>query len=335
MKYRNLGRSGLKVSEISLGSWLSCNDSQNIEGPAGIIDKAYELGINFFDTANEYSRGNAEEILGRVLAKYPRESYVLATKVYWPTGEGPNDRGLSRKHISEQVEKSLKRLGTEYIDLYYCHWFDAETPLEETLRAMDDLVARGLVLYTGVSNWTAAQISEGLRIAGHYRLHRMIANQPSYNMFDRFIEKETVPLCRMGGIGQVVYSPLAQGVLAGKYRLGMEYPKGSRAANHDAKAEVTVWDYLNDSILACVEKLLPLAKELGITLSQLALAWVLRLSDVSSALTGASRPEQVMENVKASGLIIPDEILLDIERILSENLHNVRHNVVPWQTTDI
>ena len=216
MRYRRLGNSGLKVSEISLGSWLTYGGYVDKEQAISVIDKAYELGINFFDTANIYMNGEAERIVGEALRKYPRESYVLATKVRGAMGKGPNDQGLSRKHIMEQCEASLKRLGVDYIDVYYCHFFDPDTPLEETLRAMDDLVRQGKVLYVGVSNWTAAQIAEALSIVDRHSLHRIAANQPLYNLFARDIEKEIIPLCERHGIGQVVYSPLAQGVLAGK-----------------------------------------------------------------------------------------------------------------------
>jgi aryl-alcohol dehydrogenase-like predicted oxidoreductase len=309
MNYRKLGRSGLKVSEISLGSWISCDNLEQKQTSFDIIDKAYSLGINFFDTANAYSGGRAETILGEALQKYPRSSYVLATKVFWPMGQGPNERGLSRKHIFDQVHASLKRLDTDYIDVYYCHWFDSETPLEETLRAMDDLVRQGKVLYVGVSNWTAAQISEGLRVSDHYMLDRIVANQPS-------------------GIGQVVYSPLAQGVLTGKYRRGMALPEGSRAANTGVRAEVMVSDYLTLEILGAVEELLLIAGDMNVKLSQLALAWVLRKQNVASALIGASRPEQVEDNVKASGLQLSAAVLDKIEEILSTIKHPVKHNIV-------
>jgi aryl-alcohol dehydrogenase-like predicted oxidoreductase len=328
MNYRKLGRSGLKVSEISLGSWISCDNLEQKQTSFDIIDKAYSLGINFFDTANAYSGGRAETILGEALQKYPRSSYVLATKVFWPMGQGPNERGLSRKHIFDQVHASLKRLDTDYIDVYYCHWFDSETPLEETLRAMDDLVRQGKVLYVGVSNWTAAQISEGLRVSDHYMLDRIVANQPSYNMFDRYIEKESIPFCEKSGIGQVVYSPLAQGVLTGKYRRGMALPEGSRAANTGVRAEVMVSDYLTLEILGAVEELLLIAGDMNVKLSQLALAWVLRKQNVASALIGASRPEQVEDNVKASGLQLSAAVLDKIEEILSTIKHPVKHNIV-------
>jgi aryl-alcohol dehydrogenase-like predicted oxidoreductase len=327
VQYRILGGTGLKVSEISLGSWLSCDSLADKESSITIINRAYDLGINFFDTADCYSEGRAEIILGEALSKYPRESYVVATKVYWPTGYGPNDRGLSRKHILAQVDASLKRLGTEYIDLYYCHWYDVETPVEETMRAMDDLVRQGKVRYIGVSNWSAAQIAEALAVCERLLLHRIAANQPSYNIFDRYIEKESIPFCTRHGIGQVVYSPLAQGVLSGKYEPGTVYPQESRATNAGAGAAVSVRDYLNNEILKKVEQLRLVAVNLGITLTQLALAWVLRQTNVASALTGASRPTQVEENVKASGLLIPSDIAEQIEGMTKLSF-TVKHNII-------
>jgi voltage-dependent potassium channel beta subunit len=316
MNYRRLGNSGLKVSEISLGSWLTYGGYVGREEAISTIDKAYELGINFFDTANIYKKGEAEKVVGEALRKYPRESYVLATKVWGPMGDRPNDRGLSRKHILEQCEASLKRLGLDYIDVYYCHAFDNDTPMEETLRAMDDLVRQGKVLYVGISNWTAAQIAEALSIMDKYLLHRIVANQPLYNMFAREIEKEIIPLCERNGIGQVVYSPLAQGVLAGKYRTVNEAPAGSRAA--DKRGNQTVKSWLKEENLHKVERLRPIAEELGLSLAQLALAWTLRQPNVSSAIIGASVPEQVEHNVKASGMTIPDETLATIDKILEQ-----------------
>jgi voltage-dependent potassium channel beta subunit len=317
MKYRRLGNSGLKVSEISLGSWLTYGGYVGKEQAISIIDKAYELGINFFDTANIYMNGEAEKIVGEALRKYPRESYVLATKVWGPMGERPNDRGLSRKHIMEQCEASLKRLGLDYIDVYYCHAFDYDTPMEETLRAMDDLVRQGKVLYIGISNWTAAQIAEAVSIVDKYLLHRIVVNQPLYNMFAREIEKEIIPLCERNGIGQVVYSPLAQGVLAGKYKAVNDAPAGSRAT--DKHGTETVKSWLKEENLRKVERLRPIAEELGLSLAQLALAWTLRQPNVSSAIIGASRPEQVEDNIKASGVVIPDEALAKIDEILQES----------------
>ena len=315
------------MSEISLGSWLNYTNSDRKEESLSIIRKAYELGVNFFDTADVYSNGRAESILGEALSCYPRESYVVATKVFWPVGAGPNDRGLSRKHIFTQVDASLKRLGTEYIDIYYCHWYDLETPVEETLRTLDDLIHQGKILYIGVSNWTAAQITEALTVSDRLLLSHISANQPSYNIFDRYIEKESIPLCEKQGIGQVVYSPLAQGVLTGKYKPGGIWPKDSRASNESAQAAVTVWDYLKDELLENVQKIRVLAEGMGISMPQLALAWALRQPNVSSALTGASRPEQVEENVKASGLKIPMHILEEIDG-LSRLSFTVKHNIV-------
>lgn len=318
----------MKVSEISLGTWLSCDSLEEKNESIQIIDKAYALGVNFFDTANSYSAGRSELILGEALKKYPRETYVLATKVYFPYGVGINNMGLSRKNIFYQVDASLKKLGTDYIDLYYCHWFDLNTPVEETLRAMDDLVHQGKILYYGISNWTAAQISEGLRVCDQYSLYKMVANQPSYNLFDRYIEKESLPLCEKNGISQVVYSPLAQGMLTGKYKKGMKAPEGSRAANPGAKAAVTVWDYLNDELLEKVEALEAIAKEMGITLSQLALAWILRQPNVASTIIGASRPSQVEENVKASGIKLSGDVLEKIESLTQDLKYIIKHNII-------
>jgi voltage-dependent potassium channel beta subunit len=328
MQYRRLGRTGLKVSEISLGTWISCDDLKNKHASIRMIDKAYDLGINFFDTANVYAAGRAEIILGEALGKFPRESYVLATKVFWGAGTGPNNRGLSRKHIIEQCDRSLERLGVDYIDLYYCHWFDHETPIDETLRAMDDLVSWGKVLYFGTSNWTAEQISQGVRVVDRYSLDPIAANQSSYNMFDRYLEKETISLCSGTGVGLVVYSPLAQGILTGKYKKGVAFPKGSRATNSSINAAVQISDYMNDQVLESVEKLRHIASDLGISVSQLALAWTLRKPAVSSSLIGASNPSQVEENAKASGITIPDEVLAKIESVLMACRFQVKHNIV-------
>lgn len=312
MKYRKLGRTGLKVSEISLGSWLTYGASVDKATAEKTIDQAYELGINFFDTANVYALGEAEKIVGEALRKYPRESYVVATKVYWPMGEGPNDRGLSRKHVYEQANASLKRLGLDYVDIYYCHRYDPETPVDETLRTIDDLVRQGKVLYVGVSEWTAAQIQEALQTADRYLLDRIVVNQPIYNMLNRYIEKEVIPLSERNGISQVVFSPLAQGVLTGKYKRGQQPPEDSRAV----KVNSSVGKMLTDDVFDKVEKLGQIAGELGISLPQLALAWVLRQPNVASALIGASRPEQVVENVKAIDVTLSEDVLQRIEDIL-------------------
>lgn len=311
MQYRRLGNSGLKVSEISLGSWLTYGGYVEQEQAIQAIETAYDQGVNFFDTANVYEQGAAEEVLGKTLAQYPRESYVLATKVFGKMGDGPNDMGLSRKHIIEQCNASLKRLGADYVDVYYCHRYHTETPVEETLRALDDLVRQGKVLYVGVSMWTAAQMADAVAIADRHLLDRIVVNQPLYNMFEREIEKEIIPLGQAKGIGQVVYSPLAQGVLTGKYQSVKDIPENSRAAKLG-------WDgdKLGEERLNKVQSLSKVAQSLDITLGQLALAWILRQPNVSSALVGASRPEQVIENVKASGIALSDDVLGQINEIL-------------------
>jgi voltage-dependent potassium channel beta subunit len=315
MRYRKLGRTGLKVSEISLGSWLTYGNAVDKDKAIQTIDRAYDQGINFFDSANVYAIGEAEKIVGDALRKYPRESYVVTTKAFWPMGEGPNDRGLSRKHVFEQVHSSLKRLGLEYVDIFYCHRFDPETPIEETLRTIDDLVRQGKILYAGVSEWKASQIAEALTVADRYLLDRIVVNQPAYNMFNRYIEPEIIPFCEKHGIAQVVFSPLAQGVLTGKYRKGQSLPEGSRATDPRTSKPISNW--LKDELLDKIEPLEGIARELDITLSQLALAWVLRQPNVASAIIGASRPEQVDENVKASGVDLSQDVVQKIEDILT------------------
>ncbi|QYR22583.1 aldo/keto reductase family protein [Paenibacillus sp. sptzw28] len=312
MNYRKLGGSGLKVSEISLGSWLTYGGYVERENAVKAIHTAYDLGVNFFDTANVYEQGVAEILLGETIKSFPRESYVLATKAYWPMGEGPNDRGLSRKHVIEQCHASLKRLNVEYVDIFYCHRYDTETPLYETLRAIDDLIRQGKVLYAGVSEWTASQMAEGLAIADRYLLDRIIVNQPIYNMFERYIEKEVIPFAERNGIGQVVFSPLAQGVLTGKYSSANDVPADSRAARLE-----WVRKGLTEDRLAKVRALSGVAAKLGIPVGQLALAWILRQPNVASALVGASRPEQIEENVKAVGFVLSDDVKEQIEHIFN------------------
>jgi voltage-dependent potassium channel beta subunit len=312
VKYRKLGNTGLKVSEISLGSWLTYGGYVEKENAVQSIHKAYELGINFFDTANVYERGEAEKVVGEALSRYSRDSYVLATKVFWPMGDGPNDRGLSRKHVMEQLHASLKRLGTDYVDIYYCHRFDPETPVEETLRTIDDLVTQGKILYAGVSEWTAVQMAEALAVADKYLLDRIVVNQPVYNMLNRYIEKDIIPLGEAKGIGQVVFSPLAQGLLSGKYTSVADLPQDSRAAKLENMRKG-----LTEEKIAKVVELSGVAKELGITVAQLALAWILRQPNVASALVGASRPQQVVENAAASGVTLSPDVLERIEQILA------------------
>src|SRR5579883_3123252 len=251
MEYRRLGRAGMRVSAISLGSWLTYGGAVEEQTALACIRRAYELGVNLFDTANQYRRGAAEATLGRALKDVPRHTYVLATKVYFEVGEGPNDRGLSRKHIMEQCHASLRRLGTDYIDLYQCHRHDPEVPLEEVLRALDDLVTQGKVLYAGVSEWSATQIADAVYTARALNLDRIVSNQPIYNMLQRYIESEILPLCEREGIGQIVFSPLSQGILTGKYKPGQQPAQGTRAA--DPGSNMFMQDLLNDSVLTAVQ----------------------------------------------------------------------------------
>lgn len=316
MKYRKLGKSGLKISEIGLGSWLTYGTATEAETAQACIHKAYEIGINFFDTANAYNNGEAEKVMGHALKEYTRSSYVLATKVFFPMSSGPNDRGLSRKHIVEQCEASLKRLGTDYIDLYQCHRFDNDTPVEETLRALDDLTAQGKVLYTGISEWTAEQIKDAAATSKRLGLRPLVSNQPIYNMFERYIEQDVIRASEQEGMGQVVFSPLAQGVLTGKYKPGQPIPSDSRAAND--KTNGVLNSYLREDVLQVAEKLEWLAASIGVSLSQFALAWVLRQPNVSSAIIGSSRPAQIEENVKAIDIVLSDELLAQTEAILAE-----------------
>ncbi|GAC1633080.1 MAG: aldo/keto reductase family protein [Ktedonobacteraceae bacterium] len=316
MQYRHLGNAGVRVSTIGLGSWLTYSDSVEEKSAIECIHAAYNLGVNFFDTANAYNRGKTEKVVGRALKDFPRESFVLATKVYFPMGEGPNDRGLSRKHIMEQCHASLRRLKTEYIDLYQCHRYDTQTPLEETLRALDDLISQGKILYAGVSEWSADQIADAVAIAHEQHLHKIVSNQPVYNMLTRYIEREVVPLCEREGIGQVVFSPLAQGILTGKYKPGQQPEKGTRAAN--TEQNMFMKDLMSDETLTAVQHLQVLAQQQGYTLSQLALAWILRQENVSSAIIGATKVKQVEENVQASDITLSDEVLKQIDATLGD-----------------
>ena len=318
MRYRRLGGSGLKVSEICLGSWLTYGNATEDSAAEACIDRAYELGINFFDTANVYARGKSEEVVGRALRKFPRDSYVVATKVFFPMSDSPlpNNRGLSRKHIFEQCESSLKRLGLDYLDLYQCHRFDTETPLEETLRALDDLTKQGKILYAGFSEWSPAQIAEAVGFQKAHNLNRFVSSQPYYNMLGRGIEKEVIPLCEREGIGQIVFSPLAQGVLTGKYKPGQPLPEGSRAS--DPKQNMFLnGGKLDENVLEKVQHLAPIAQQAGLSLAQLALAWCLRHKNMSSLIIGASRPAQVEDNAGAAGVVLSEDILKAIEVTLS------------------
>ena len=314
MEFRRLGRSGLSVSEISYGNWLTHGSQVEEDAAAACVAAALDEGITTFDTADVYAGTRAEEVLGRALHGVRRESLEIFTKVYWPVGRGPNDRGLSRKHIIESAHNSLRRLQTDYLDLYQAHRYDHETPLEETLRAFDDLVRQGKVLYVGVSEWRADEIAAAVRIAGQMGFDKIVSNQPQYSMIWRVIEAEVIPLCEKEGIGQIVFSPIAQGVLTGKYLPGAAAPAGSRAT--DASGSAFIKGYLTDDILARVQQLRPLAEQAGLTLAQMAVAWTLQNPNVSAAIVGATRPEQVRENVRASGVRLDHEVMRRIDDIL-------------------
>ena len=311
MKYRHLGKAGVQVSEIGLGSWLTYGASVDEETARACIKAAVDNGINFFDAADVYARGEAERVLGKVIRDLGlrRQHLVISSKVFWPMSDDVNDRGLSRKHIFESIEGSLRRLGTDYLDIYYCHRFDHETPLEEVVRAMDDLVHQGKVLYWGTSVWTAAQIEAAVGTARMFNAYPPQVEQPRYNMLDRHIEVEIMPTCARHGIGLTVWSPLAQGLLTGKYNEGI--PPESRGA----RSEWLQKDLTEENI-AKVRRLTALAREIGLEMSQLALAWILRRPEISCAITGATRPEHVLSNVKASGVHLSEDVLEEIEKIL-------------------
>jgi aryl-alcohol dehydrogenase-like predicted oxidoreductase len=313
MNHRHLGQSGLVVSEISYGNWIT--HASQIEKDAAIacVRAALDEGITTFDTADIYAKTKAEEVLGEALAGERRQGLEIFTKVYWPTGPGMNDRGLSRKHIFESIEGSLKRLRTEYVDLYQAHRYDFETPLEETMLAFADVVRQGKVLYIGVSEWTAEQIERGAALARELAIP-FISNQPQYSMLWRVIEAEVVPACEKLGMGQIVWSPMAQGVLSGKYLPGQPPPKGSRATSEAGSQFIA--RFMTDDVLARVQQLKPIAQEAGLTMAQLAVAWVLQNRNVSSAIVGATRPEQIQDNVKASGVVLDAAIMKRIDEIV-------------------
>jgi len=318
MKYRQLGKHGVRVSEICLGSWLTYGSAVENEAARSCIERAYDLGVNFFDTANVYARGAAEKVVGEVLRQYPRESYVVATKVYFPMGDRPNDRGLSRKHILEQCDASLKRLGVDYIDLYQAHRYDPNVPLAETLMAFDHLVRQGKILYYGVSEWSAGQIAHAADVTRAAGLYPIASNQPHYNILERGIEAEIMPLCHREGIGIINFSPLEQGILTGKYKPGASLPPGSRASDPRQNQFMT----LDDSELNRVQKLIPLAQAEGLSLSQLALAWCLRNPGLSSVIIGASKPAQVEDNLGAAGKTLSAETIQAIEELFPAHARN-------------
>jgi voltage-dependent potassium channel beta subunit len=314
--YRNLGGSGLKISALAYGNWIT-HASQVADAEAKeSVHAALDAGITTFDTADVYAGGQAESMLGGLLKGLRRDGLELFTKVYWPTGPGRNDSGLSRKHIVRSVEASLRRLQTEYIDLYQAHRFDYETPLEETLRAFDDLVRSGKVLYVGVSEWTAGQIEDAARIAEQMGFDRIVSNQPQYSMLWRVIETEVVPTCRRLGIGQLVWSPLAQGVLTGKYLPDQPLPLGTRAVSKEGSAFMA--RFLTPEILSAVQQLRPIADDLGLSMAQLALAWVLANDNVSAAIIGATSAAQVRDNIRATDAQLSAEVLERIDAVLGD-----------------
>lgn len=317
MKHRFLGSSGLQISEIAYGNWLTHGSQVENDAATACVHAALDAGITTFDTADVYANTVAEQVLGDALAGQRRESLEILTKVYWTTGPGgPNDSGLSRKHMMESINGSLRRLRTDYVDVYQAHRYDHGTPLEETMQAFADIVRQGKALYVGVSEWTADQIREGQALARELGF-RLVSNQPQYSMLWRVIEDEVVPASREQGLSQIVFSPVGQGVLTGKYRPGAAPPAGSRATDEKGGARF-IQRFLRDDVLERVAGLAPVADELGVSMAQLAVAWVLQNDNVAAAIIGASRPEQVAENVKASGVVIPAELMARIDEILGD-----------------
>lgn len=317
MKHRFLGKSGLQISEIAYGNWLTHGSQVENDAAKACVHAALDAGITTFDTADVYANTVAEQVLGEALAGQRRESLEILTKVYWTTGPGgPNDSGLSRKHMMESINGSLRRLRTDYVDLYQAHRYDHGTPLEETMQAFADIVRQGKALYIGVSEWTADQIHAGQALARELGF-RLISNQPQYSMLWRVIEPEVIPASREEGLSQIVFSPVGQGVLTGKYRPGAAPPAGSRATDDKGGAKF-IQRYLRDDVLERVQQLQPVADELGLTMAQLAVAWVLQNDNVAAAIIGASRPEQVAENVKASGVKIPAPLMARIDEVLGD-----------------
>jgi 1-deoxyxylulose-5-phosphate synthase len=311
VRYRKLGSSDLEVSEIALGSWLTYGGGVGRKQAVACVTKAFEVGINFIDTANVYASGGAEELLGEVLANRPRDSYVLATKLYFPMN---GDRGLSREQVHKQIAGSLKRLRTDYVDLYQCHRYDVQTPLEETMEALTEVIRAGKARYIGFSEWTAQQIQAALDLVP--RMEKFVSSQPQYSLLYRVPEEEVIPLCKANGISQIVWSPLAQGALTGKYQPGQTPPPDSRAASAYMGGMMDRWR--DDDVLEAMQRLRPIADGLGITMAQLALAWVLREENVASAIIGATRPEQVEENAAASGIELDQETLRAIDDAVAD-----------------
>jgi aryl-alcohol dehydrogenase-like predicted oxidoreductase len=330
VNYRYLGGSGLKITEIVYGNWLTHGSQIENDQAMSCVKAALDAGITTFDTADMYARTLGESVLGEALKGERREGLELFTKVFWPMGPGPNDRGLSRKHIFEGIDGSLRRLQTDHVDVYFAHRYDYETPIEETMLAFADVVRAGKSLYIGVSEWPATKIREAVSLAKDLHIP-LIASQPQYSMLYRVIEAEVIPACVEAGISQVVFSPIAQGVLTGKYLPGKPPPAGSRATDDKGGAGMIKGWMENAEALAKVQNLRPIADELGLTMAQLAVAWVLQNPNVSAAIIGATRPEQIIENVKASGVVIPPELMAKIDDVLGDVVdrdptHTITHN---------
>ena len=311
MEYRRVGRSGLKISELALGAWLTYGGSVESDTAERIMKAAVDRGINFIDIADIYARGEAEKVVGKAIKDIKRSDLVISSKVFWPMSDNINDRGLSRKHIMESIEKTLARIGTDYLDIYFCHRYDPDTEVAEVVRAMEDLIRQGKILYWGTSVWSAGQIERANADADHFGAYRPVVEQPRYNMLDRHIEDDIMPTCRHHGLGLTVWSPLAQGLLTGKYNNGI--PEGSRGAT-------TKWleGDMTEQNINRVKKLASLAADHDLTIAQLALAWILRLDEISCAIIGATRVEQLEENIKAAGVKLDQSTLEEIENILNE-----------------
>ncbi|MGJ7904872.1 aldo/keto reductase family protein [Actinopolyspora sp. H202] len=328
MEFRRLGHSGLNISEIAYGNWLTHGSQVEEEQAQACVLTALDEGITTFDTADVYAATRAEAVLGRALSGVRRESIELFTKVYFPTGQGANDRGLGRKHIMESCEASLRRLQTDYVDLYQAHRFDRTVPLEETMTAFADLVRQGKALYIGVSEWNAEQISRAAELARELRVP-LVSNQPQYSMLWRVIESQVIPTSQREGLGQIVWSPIAQGALSGKYLPGQEAPAGSRATDEAGGANM-ISRWMRDEVLEPVQQLKPIAEDLGLSMAQLAVAWVLQNSNVSAAIIGASRPEQVIDNVRAAGVKLDQDVLDKIDEVIGHVAEtDPRHTTTP------
>ncbi len=328
MHYRKLGNTGFKVSAISYGNWLTHGSQVEADQAIKTVHAAYENGITTFDTADVYAGTKAEVVLAEAIKGFRREGIELFTKVYWPIGEGVNDRGLSRKHIMEAINGSLKRLKVDYVDLYQAHRFDYETPLEETMRAFEDIVRSGKALYIGVSEWTAAQIQAAVDIAKQMNFDKIVSNQPQYSLLWRVIEGEVIPTSEKNGISQIVWSPMAQGVLTGKYLPGQAAPAGSRATDPSGARMIERW--MRDDVLTAVQNLKPIAADLGISMGQLAIAWVLQNQNVASAIVGASRPEQIIENIKAADIVLDADVMKKIDDVVGSVVErDVKQTISP------